>query len=48
MSFTKKSHEDTFGKQIIEDIIKNELYEHNKIEKPYVSITIQDAQTIED
>ena len=29
--YKKPSHEDTFGKQIIEDIIKNELHEHNKM-----------------
>ena len=42
------SAEDTFEKEIIENIIKNETYEHKKIETPYVPPTVPDAQTIED
>ena len=35
--YKKPSNEDTFEKQIMEDIIKNEPYEHKKkIETPYV------------
>ena len=46
--FCKKlSGEDTFEKQIIKKIIKNEPYEHKKIETPYVSPTVQHAQTTE-
>ena len=46
--YKKSSDEDALEKQIIEDIIKNEPYEHKKIEMPYVPPTVQDAQTIED
>ena len=46
--YKRPSDEDTFEKQIIEDIIKNEPNEHKKIETPYVSPAVQDVQTIED
>ena len=46
--YKKLSDEDPFEKQIIEDIIKNESYEHKNIETPYVQTTVQDAQTVED
>ena len=46
MNFTKKpSDEDIFEQQIVEDIIKNEPYEHKKIETLHVEPTVLDAQT---
>ena len=39
--YKKPSDKDTFEKQIIEDIIKNEPYEHKKIETPYVPPTVK-------
>ena len=41
----KPSSEEEFEGWIIEDIL--EPYEHKKIENPYVSAALQDAETIE-
>ena len=41
------SDEEEIEDKIIEDIIKNELYEHKKIEAPYVPPTVKDAVKIE-
>ena len=41
--YKKPSDEDIFEQQIVEDIIKNEPYEHKRIETPHVEPTVQDA-----
>ena len=38
--YKKTFDEDTFEKEIIEIIIKNEPYEHKKMETPYVPPTV--------
>ena len=45
--YKKPSDEDIFEQKIVEDIIKNEPYEHKRIETPHVEPTVQDAQTTE-
>ena len=44
----KPSDEDDFECEIVEDILKDEPYEHKKVETPYVEPTLQDAATADD
>ena len=44
--FKKPSDEDDFEREIVEDILKDEPYEHKKVETTYVELTVQDAATI--
>ena len=46
--FKKSFDEDTFEVQVIEDLINNEPYKHEKIEDLYVEPTVKDVKTIED
>ena len=46
--FKKPSEENDFEQEIVEDILKDEPYEHKKVETPYVEPTVQDAATIDD
>ena len=46
--FKKPSDEDDFKHEIVEDILKDEQYEHKKVETPYLEPTLQDAATIHD
>ena len=46
--FKKPSDEDNFEREIGEEILKDEPYEHKKIETLYVESTVKDAATIED
>ena len=48
MNFTKNCLMIMPLKKNIEDIIKNEPYDHKKIETAYVPSTIQNTQTIKD
>ena len=49
MGFSKKtSHEDDFEHEIVDDNLKDEPFEHKKVETPYVEPTVQDAATIDD
>ena len=45
--FKKPSDEDDFEREIVEDILKDEPYEHKKVETTYVELTVQDAATID-
>ena len=45
--FKKPSDEDDFEPEIVEDILKDEPYEHKKVETTYVELTVQDAATID-
>ena len=44
----KPSVKDNFEREIVEDILKDEPYEHKKTETPYVALAVADAATIED
>ena len=46
--FKKLSDEDGFEHEIAEDILKDEPYEHKKVETPYSEPTVQDVATIDD
>ena len=46
--FKKPPDEDAFEREITEDILKDELYEHKKGETLYVEPTVEDAAIIED
>ena len=45
--FKKPSDEDDSEREIVEDILKDEPYEHKKLETPYVELTVQDAATVD-
>ena len=45
--FKKPSDEANFEHEIVEDILKDEPYEHKKVETPFVELTVQDAATID-
>ena len=44
----KTSGKDNFEREIVEDILKDEPYEHKKTETPNVALAVADAATIED